>query len=288
MGNTAFQTTASDQFLLDTWAAEVESTRQRNLVFREVFADSKEVYGAGAGVRGFQNLFITRTTALNSGNARTKSEGNDNALTYDQQTDTKITLAVDQWVYQAIEVEDFADALSGFDIEDLYLNEMGEVIARDEDAAYAALVDNASNTSGVLGSDPTEDDLLAAMQSLNENDVPQEGRSWVFSEKAYARLHAQAKFTSAEYVSGRPIETANILELLGTPVRHSPGIEGTNAAGHDNGLIGPRFATYYRVGNMPRVRPVMAEDNLADKVSVSNIYGSIEVRDADGYWLKGA
>ena len=42
------------------------------------------------------------------------------------------------------------------------------------------------------------------------------------------------------------------------------------------------------VGDFPKVRPVMSEDNLSEKVSVSNIYGAVEVRDADGYWLKGA
>ena len=150
MANTAFTTTEGDQFMLDVWADKIEATRQRSLVFAQVYNDAKTAYPQVNEVRGFQNLFITTTTALNSGNARTKSEGNDQLLTYDKNTDSRVTLAIDQWVYQAIEVEDFIDALSGFDIESAYLNEIGEVIARNEDAFLAGFPDNA--TANIVGS----------------------------------------------------------------------------------------------------------------------------------------
>ena len=286
MANTAFTTTEADQFLIDGWAATVEQTRKRRLIMADVMVDAKLAYSAP--VRGFQNLNITKTGLLNSGAARTKSEGNNNTLTYDTETGTPVTLTVNQWKYQGIEVEDFAQALTTFDISETYLNEVGEVIARDEDAFLAGFIDNFSNTGGALAVENSEDELLAAIQSLNDNDVPDDMRSWVFSEKAYSRLMAQGKIGSMDFSDSRPVQSGNIPSLYGTPVRHSPNVEGTNAAGHDNGLLRHSAVTRYRVGDFPKVRPVMSEDNLSEKVSVSNIYGAVEVRDADGYWLKGA
>lgn len=286
MTNTAFTTTEADQFLIDTWAARVEQTRQRELIFADVMVDAKVAYQAP--VRGFQNLFITKTSLLNSGSARSKSEGNNNTLTYDTETGTPVTLTVNQWKYQALEVEEFAQALTTFNIADTYLNEVGEVIARDEDSFLAGFVDNFSLTGGTLGVENSEDEILAAIQSLDDNDVPKDNRHWVFSPKAHARLLAQNKFTSIDYVDSKGVASGRIPALYNIPVHVSPNVEGTNAAGHDNGLLRSSAVTRYRVGEYPKMRQVMSEDNLSDKYAISNIYGAVEVRDADGYFLKGA
>lgn len=248
--------------------------------------DAKVAYDAP--VRGFQNLFITKTGLLNSGTARTKTEGNDNTLTYDTETGTPVTLTVNQWKYQAIEVEEFTQALTTFNISETYLNEVGEAIARDEDAFLGAFIDNFSLTGGTLAVENSEDELLAAIQSLNDNDVPDDNRNWVFSEKAFSRLMAQGKIGSMDYSDNRPVQSGNIPSLYGIPVKHSSNVEGTNAAGHDNGLLRNSAVTRYRVGDFPKMRAVMSEDNLSDKYAISNIYGAVEVRDADGYFLKGA
>ncbi len=288
MANTAFTTTEGDQFLLDIWADKIEATRQRSLVFAQVYNDAKTAYPQVNEVRGFQNLFITTTTALNSGTARTKSEGNDNPLVYDINTDTRVTLAIDQWVYQAIEVEDFVDALSGFDIESAYLNEIGEVIARNEDAFLAGFPDGATaNIVGTLAIENTEDELLEAIQLLDDGDVP-EDRKWVFSNRGYSRLFAQVKYTSMDFHGSRGVESGDIPVLYGIPVLHSTNVEGTNAAGHDNTLAHPSAVAWYRVGDAPRIRRVMAEDNLSDKASMSNIYGGVEVRDDHHVFVRGA
>lgn len=289
MANTAFTTTESDQFLLDLWADKVENTLQRNLVFAEVFADAKVAYPKVGTARGFQNLFITKTALLNSGSARSKTEGNDNLLTYDKNTDSPVTLAINTWKYQAIEVEDFAQALAGFDIEEAYMPEMIEVLARDFDAFLAGFPDNfATNVVGTLGSENSESEFLEAMQLLGDVDVPIEGRSWVLSERAFSRAQANIKYVSRDFRDGRGTAGYDIPVLYDVPVFHSSNVEGTNAAGHDNTLTHKSAVTYYRVGDAPRVRRVMAEDNISDKVSVSNIYGGVEVFDNRGVWLKGA
>lgn len=290
MANTAFTTTEADQFLLDLWADQVENVLQRNLVFTGVFSDAKTAYPKVGSARGFQNLFITKTGLLNSGSARTKTEGNDQLLVYDKETGTPVTLTINQWKYLASEFEDFAQALAGFDLQDAYMPDMVEVIARDFDAFLAGFPDNfATNIVGTLATPNSESELLEAMQLLGDNDVPMDGRTWVFSERAFSLLNSVVKYKSVDYRPGEGgTKTYDIPVIYDVPVVHSPGVEGTNAAGHDNTLTHRSAVTYYRVGDAPRIRNVMAEDNLSDKVSISNIYGGVEVFDARGVWVKGA
>lgn len=285
MANTANITTTADQFLIDTWARKVEQTRTRDLIFRNLFTPASAY---GAPPRGFQNMFITRTTALNSGAARTKTEGNDNTIVYDVNTDTSITLTIDQWKYQALEVEDFAQALTDFNIAELYLREIGEVIARDEDSFYAGFPDGFSQSVGALGVENTESEFLQAIQLLDDADVPKDGRAWGLSPKAHSRLLAQNKFTSIDYVDSKGVASGRIPALYNIPVFVSPGVEGTNAAGHDNTLVRKSAVTFHRVGDYPKMRRVMSEDNFSEKAALSNIYGAVEVRDSDGIWVKGA
>ena len=98
---------------MDIWSNKIEEFRRRSLVFTQTVTMASE-YGVGK-VRGFQNLNIPTTALLNSGTARQKSESTD--ITYDANTDNPFTLAIDQHWYQAFNTEEFADALSGFDIE---------------------------------------------------------------------------------------------------------------------------------------------------------------------------
>lgn len=288
MGNTAFTTTEGANVLLDILADRVERPRQRNLVFGRVYTDAARAYPVITRVRGFQDLQIPFTAFLNSGATRSLAEGNDTLLVYDIDTPTTVALTIDQHEYQAIEVEDFLDALSPIDFEAEYLVNIGETIARDEDAFLAGFPDGATSTVGTLGMENSEDELLEAMQTLLDADVPQSDISWVFSERAWTRLFAQVKYTSMDFHNGRPVDSGQIQALYAYPIFHSPNVEGTNAAGHDNTLAHRSAVAWHRVGNAPRTRPVMSENNLSDKVSISNIYGATEVRGDHHIFLRGA
>ncbi len=133
----------------------------------------------------------------------------------------------------------------------------------------------------------TEDELLEAIQLLDDGDVPEE-RKWVFSNRGYSRLFAQVKYTSMDFHGSRGVESGDIPVLYGIQVLHSTNVEGTNAAGHDNTLAHKSAVAWYRVGDAPRIRRVMSENNLSDKASMSNIYGGVEVRDDHHVFVRGA
>lgn len=280
-----FQTTNADQFLLDIWANSIEEFRRRSLVFTQVVTMASE-YGVES-VRGFQNLNIPSTTLLNSGTARQKAESTD--ITYDANADSAFTLAIDQHWYQAFNTEEFADALSGFDIESAYAPTIIEVLVRKEDATLAAIPDDfTGQTVGAFNNDTTEEQLLRAIQYLDDADHPQESRNWVWSNPGSLALGKISKYTDLNnsMVAGSPMNGV-VGELYNYPVRRSTNVEGDNSTGHDNALVHRSFAVHHRVGNRPRVRTFDDIDSLSDRMAASMIWGNSQLRTDAAVWVKG-
>lgn len=270
--------------MLDIWANSIEEFRRRSLIFTRMVTMASE-YGVDR-VRGFQNLNIPATTLLNSGSGRSKSESTD--ITYDANSDTAYTLAVDQHYYQAFNVEEFADALSGFDIESAYAPAIIEVLVRQEDTSLAAWPDNfTSQTVGAFAQDNQEEEILRAIQYLDDADHPQEGRAWGFSNPGSLALAKQQKYTSADYVSDRPVVTGEVARLYNLPVMRSTNVEGTNALGHDNVLAHRSWVVHHRVGNRPRVRTFDDIDSLSERMAASMIWGNNQLRTDAAVWVKG-
>lgn len=279
-----FTTTEADQFLLDIWANSIEEFRRQSLIFTRMVTMASE-YGVGS-VRGFQNLTIPSTTLLNSGTARQKSASTN--ITYDSNTDTPYTLAINQHWYQAFNVEEFADALSGFDIEAAYAPAVIEVLVRKEDATLSAWVDNfTTQTVGAFGQDNTEEEILRAIQYLDDSDHPEAGRAFGFSNPGSLALAKQQKWTSSDYVDGRPVVTGMVGSLYSIPVLKSTAVEGSNAAGHDNVLAHRSWVVHHRVGNRPRIRNFSDIDSLSERMAASMIWGNNQLRTTSAIWVKG-
>jgi len=278
-----FTVTEADQFLLDIWADSIEEFRRRSLIGIQTVTMASE-FGVGR-VRGFQNLNIPTTTLLNSGTARQKSASTN--ITYDSNTDTALAMAVDQHWYNAFNVEDFADAISGFDIEAAYAPTVFENLVRKEDATIMALIDNfTTHTYGAFADDITEEVALRAIQDLDDGDVPDESRVWVMSNPAQLGLSKQSKWSSKDYNAGR-VTNGIVGGLYNYPVLKSTAVEGSNAAGHDNGLVHRSYAIHHRVGNRPRVRRFSDIDSQSERMSASMIWGNGQFRTDAAVWIKG-
>lgn len=279
-----FATTEADQFLLDIWANSIEEFRRRSLVMLQTVTMASQ-YGVNR-VRGFQNLNIPATTLLNSGTARSKSEGTD--IVYDANTDTAFTLAIDQHWFQAFQVEEFADALSGFDIDSAYAPAIIEVLVRKEDDTLTAWVDNfTGQTVGAFNVPPKEDEYLRAIQYLDDADHPASNRWFVHSNPAALSLLKQTKFTSGDFVTGTPMMTGQVGGLYDIHVLKTTNMEGTNAGGHDNALMHKSWVVHHRVGARPRMRTFFNIDGLEDQRAASMIWGNNQMRTDAAVWIKG-
>lgn len=264
---------------------DVIEFRKANLAFSgAVSTRYKDSAGVGTTIKW------GLSTAPNSGAARSKSEGNSgNDITYDVNTENAVTLTINQHYYSAFEIEEFEDNMSIVDIRKWMARGAAYVVDLAVDDALAALVDNFSQTVGTLAVDLTDDDVRRADQYLNDANAPGEGRFFFMSPATKNSMLGIDRYASSDFNRGGG---ANIIkgsfgEIYNLTCVQSTNVEGTNAAGHDNGIF-QRDAIALGMRMQPKTRTFDDIQNLSMQQAVSVIFGVIETRDDHGVWAKGA
>ena len=264
---------------------EVIEVREANLGFEgTVSRKYRDEAGVGTTIK-WVNI-----TNLNSGTARTKSEGNSgNDITYDANTETAVTLTINQHQYQAFEEEEFAEAIVNIDLQMYYTRRAAYAVNLAIDASLAALVDNFSQIVGTLAVDLTDDDIRRAMQYLDDANAPGDDRFFGMSPATKNSMLSIDRYASSDFNRGG---AANIVKgefgnIYGLRTWESTAIEGSNAAGHDNS-IHQRDAIALAMRMSPRTRTFDDIQNLSTQIAISAIWGVIETRDDHGVWARGA
>lgn len=229
-------------------------------------------------------------TNLNSGTARSKSEGNSgNDITFDANTETAVTLTINQHQYQAFELEEFEESLSLIDQQMFYTKRAAYAVNLAVDASLAALVDNFSQTVGTLAVDATDDDVRRAVQYLDDANTPEDGRFFAMSPATKNSMLSIDRYASSDFNrgGGANIVRGEFGDIYGLRTWMSTNVEGTNAAGHDNGIY-QQDAIALGMRMQPRTRVFDDIANLSTQVAISAIWGVIETRDDHGVWVKAA
>ena len=138
----------------------------------------------------------------------------DTAGTYSNVTETLQNIVVNLQAYVAFLVEDIAEVQSKFAVRNTYTEKstysLMSVVEGDATSGLASLPDNFSQSVGALGVDPTSDNLIRAVQYLDDADVPADGRFFYMSPPTHAALLKQAVFTSEDFTTKGAIGTGRI------------------------------------------------------------------------------
>ena len=230
-------------------------------------------------------------TLPNSGSSRTKSEGNSgNDIVFDvTANETAVTLTVGTHEFSAFELEEFEKSLSIVDQIKWYTRAAAYVVALGVDGQLAGLVDNFSQITGTLGIDFTDDDVRRSVQYLGDANAPDEGRFFSMSPATKNSMLGIDRYASSDFNRGG---MANLVRgefgtTYGLRTFESTNVQGTNAAGHDNGIY-QRDAIALAMRMSPKTRRFDDIANLSEQVAISVIYGSIETRDDHGVFARGA
>lgn len=222
--------------------------------------------------------------------AASKSEGNSgNDITFTANTESSVTLTINQHQYAAFELEEFEESLSLHDQEEIYTRRSAYAVNVAIDDTLAALPDNFSQAVGTLAVDATDDDVRRAVQYLDDANTPMDGRFFAMAPATKNSMLGIDRYVSSDFASngGGNIVRGEFGNIYGLRTWMSTNVEGTNAAGHDNAIY-QRDAIALGMRREPRVRTFDDIDNLSRKVAVSAIWGVIETRDDHGVWAKGA
>lgn len=282
MASTSLTSTTGAAFNPAITSKKIIDIREANLAFSGAVSTR---YKDDAGV-GTTIAWPTITAA----SAATKSEGNEsNDITFTSNVESSVTLTINQHQYAAFELEEFEDSLSLHDQEEIYTRRSAYAVNLAIDDTLAALVDNFSQTEGTLGVDVADADVRRGQQYLDDADAPEDGRFFGMSPATKSGLLGVDRYNSSDFAKGGGgnIVRGSFGDIYGFTTFSSTNVEGSNAAGHDNGMW-QRDALALGMRREPRTRMEDDIDNLSKKVAVSAIWGVIETRDDHGFWLKGA
>ena len=275
--------TTADVFIPELWSMEAIVARENQLVYANL-VDRKFESGLSFGdtihVPGVSNLAV-----------RTKSTNG--AVTYETVTESNTDISIGTHEYAAIALENITRVQNNRDQLQLYAGKLGYALALAVDDVLAGLVDNFSQTVGTLAVELTDDDILRARQYLDDADAPQDSRVMVVSPAQEPGLLKLDRFLHNDYeaIHGPTRETglekAYVSSFMGMPIYRSVNVEGTNGAGHDNGMFQKEsLALVMQIA--PKTYHQFDIDYIVDKVVIEQLYGTQEMRDDHGVWLKGA
>jgi len=284
VGATEFiDNTTADVFIPELWSQLSIVAREDALVMATLVDRRYEdglSFGDTIHVPNISNL-AARTKTINT------------AVTYETVTESNVNISIGTNEYAAIAVESITKIQNNRDQLEMYSGKLGYALGLAVDDVLAGLIDNFSNTVGTLAVENTYDELVRARQYLDDANAPQTERYMVVSPAAEAGLLKQDNFINNDYakIHGDLRETGQEFaytgSFLGMPIYKSVNVEGTNAAGHDNGMF-QRQALALVMQERPTVFQQFDIDYLVDKVVVEQLYGTQEMRDDHGVFVKGA
>ena len=275
--------TTAANVIPELWVREGVLARNQELLMAELVNRQWEndlIYGDTMHVPQRSHL-ATRTKTI-SGNA---------AITYETNTETNIDITVSTWEYVAIALETVTAVQANHDLLSFYAPEMGYALALSVDDALAALIDDFSLTDGVLNTPLTYVNMLGARQSLRDANAPRGDTYIVISPAQEAEFMQIDQFVHSDFGAlhgdvNNGVREAYIGTWMQNPVFVTTNVEGSNAAGHDNGMF-QREALALVMQMRPRSHAMFDIDYLADKAATEQLYGLREMRNDHGYFLPG-
>jgi len=156
----------------------------------------------------------------------------------------------------------------------------------------AGYPDNFANGVGTLAVALDPDNVLRAIQYLDDADAPVMDRYMVMSPAQGIEMLKYEHFVHNDFSMLHGGEVKASLELayqssfLNIPIYKSTNVEGTNAAGHDNAMFHKEACTVIQQMT-PTSHSIYDLDHLADKVVIEQVYGSTEQRDDHGVFMSG-
>ena len=215
-------------------------------------------------------------------------------------TDTEQTITVNVQQACAQKVEEIVDVLNKNNLAMEMQKKMGYALGRALDVNLAALVASFSQSVGTLGVELTFDNLLRAVQYIEDQGYQMSDCSWIFAPVQKLALHKMDTFVNSLYVGQEASVKAHngvIGNFMGAEIVQTPLVT-ANGSGHDNALF-DQAAIGLIMAKPPHVTTQYFALDLSTAIVSSNVYGYAEVdkyaeaagnvtaSDYNMVWLKG-
>lgn len=198
-----------------------------------------------------------------------------------------VTLTINQYFEAPITVDYMSRRQSHIDLVGNAETESAYAISKRIDTSVCALFEGLSDDTGygTDGAAVTDNVLIAAVEELDEADVPEENRTWIFDPSVKADLLKIDKFVSADYFAADVIPTGGFRkDIYGAPLLITNNLT-VNSTGN--------FAVY---AHKDAIAIAISENLDVDRVdqplkhqlvlNTTSLWGVIELRDDFGVHIK--
>lgn len=196
-------------------------------------------------------------------------------------TDTKQNISINVHQACAIKHEDIAQLLAKTDVKKEMTQKMGYSLGRAVDTNLASLAQNFSQSVGTLGVELTYDNLLRAVQYLEEAGYSMtKDVCWIISTAQKSGLMKMDTFINASYVgedrARKASEQATLGTFQGAPFKVSNLVRSPASGQHESFLFHKETIALI-MAQSPKMTTERIALDLADVVVSDQIYGYAEV-----------
>lgn len=198
-------------------------------------------------------------------------------------TGTKLQIVIDQYWEAPVVLDDMTNLQTQVNLVAAAQRESGYAIAKKIDSTLCGLFQNLSGATGygTDGSAITDDVLIAAVEELDEADVPEDERVWIFDPSAKADIMKIDKFVRSDYGYGDVIPTGGFRkDVYGAPILITNNLTANSSGAYGVYMHKRALAIIAQENN--KVDLVMQPLKHQMTINTTALWGVLEMRDAFG------
>ena len=264
------KTTAAN-FIPEMWRDAILDYAERKFQLRNQVLDFSSMLSSGGDILNIPK--VTEETAAS------KRAGT--AVTYTNNTDGVIQLAVDQHHYEAKRIEDIVRVQESADLFNAYAQSMGYALAKKVENYLAVdILQSATGNDVSLSTDNTFTTALirSGLQKLLDagHDYTDGEHYFYCSPAAYMSLLSLGDFTEAQKRGDaeNPLASGRIINAYGLEVYPSTDWDDDGGSGDETATIFNRNSVYFAQQLAPRVQSSYDIDHLATSVVADVLFGA--------------
>lgn len=272
-------TASTTAFIPEIWSDEIIASYENSMVLKPLVRSLSMMGKKGDTVR------IPKPVRKNANEKRAGVQ-----VTLNAHTESELLVTVDQHYEYSVLLEDALDIQAKPSMRAFYTQDAGYALARQVDTAIAgeganftaqrqinaatgALEATAGAAGTADGNKFSDLALRQAIQILDENNVPGDGRVLVVTPDVRRIMLGDTTYTSADFVSGRPVENGLIGTLYGVDIYVTTNLPTVNTDEkgmllmHSDAIV---FAEQLGV----RTQTQYKQEWLGDLLTADTIYGT--------------
>ncbi|MDP6584362.1 MAG: P22 phage major capsid protein family protein [Anaerolineales bacterium] len=256
-------------FIPEIWSDEVIATYKANLVAANLVRNLNH-----QGKKG--DTINIPTPGRNAASAKVA----DTAVTYITDTATNTQVVINKHFEWSTQIEDIAELQALSSMRKFYTDDAGYALAKNVDSQIITDLDGASALTGgnavITSVTDWDASILAAIEVLNDADIPVDGRSLVVTPSCMTALLGEERFTEQQFIGdGKAIKTGKIGSIYGVDVYMSTQV-GTGST--EKAFLFQKDAHVLATQQAVRAQTQYKQEYLADLFTADTVYGTKVIR----------